>query len=91
VKPYEKYTYSSTHLTVALDRDKWSASHPGCSTPEKVAVGSMVMSPSNKIKCQNWEVTDLICRSVRVKLMARSATMKYMCHILFRHESSMDK
>jgi hypothetical protein len=63
MKPYGKYTYSSTHLTVALHRDEWSASHPGCSMPKKVAVGSTVMSPSNKIKCQNWEVTDLICRN----------------------------
>lgn len=42
MKQYGKYTYSSMHLTAALDKDEWSASHPGCSMPEKVAVGSMV-------------------------------------------------
>jgi hypothetical protein len=63
MKPYGKYTYNSTHLTAALGRDEWSVSLPGCSTPEKIAVGSMVISPSNKIKCQNWEVSDLMCRT----------------------------
>jgi len=63
MKPHGKYTYSSTHLTAALDSEERSASHPGCSTSEKVAVGSMVMSPSNRIKRQNWEVSNLICRT----------------------------